>query len=250
SVALPSFGYALERGPLTWAGLAPAPQYDACRLGKKQSPIVVYTRSAKRVEPKNFKMNITQYINSGGVKLENLGTTLEVHAGREHGSLIGVIAIEGEPYGPYRLENMHFHTPSEHRINDEYYPLEMHLVFKSGNRFAVIGVLFQLVSGSPPNNEFMHNLFLSVRNITRPGTSTITGTLDFRGLSNAIKTGPLYTYNGSLTTPPCTENVKWLVLGGTRPLHVDTYNKVKSVMKFNARYSQNAPGKINLLERA
>lgn len=115
---------------------------------------------------------------------------------------------------------------------------------------AVIGVLFQLQSGRPPAGGLLRNVFLNLRNATRAGTHAPTGALDMRPLVRAIAAGPLYAYGGSLTTPPCTEGVRWLVLARPRPLAVDTYNAVKRVMKFNARYSQNAPGGINLLEKA
>lgn len=114
----------------------------------------------------------------------------------------------------------------------------------------MIGVLFQLTNGRPPTTDLLHNVFLNLRNATRAGTSAPTGALSMSALAAAIRAGPLYAYDGSLTTPPCTEGVQWLVLGRARPLHVDTYNAVKRVLKFNARYSQNAPGKMNLLEKA
>jgi carbonic anhydrase len=55
-------------------------------------------------------------------------------------------------------------------------------------------------------------------------------------------------YSGSLTTPPCDEDIAWNV--GCRPLtvSVETYRRVKDVLKFNARFAQNIPGEINLLE--
>jgi len=55
-------------------------------------------------------------------------------------------------------------------------------------------------------------------------------------------------YSGSLTTPPCTEDVSWTVSCAPLTVDVDTFNAFKKNMKFNARYTQNTPGEINLLE--
>lgn len=54
-------------------------------------------------------------------------------------------------------------------------------------------------------------------------------------------------YQGSLTTPPCSEGVTWLVSEKTLPVNVATYKAFKSIIKFNARYAQNAPGEENLI---
>lgn len=126
----PSFGYSLERGPVTWAGIPPARDWTTCRIGQHQSPVVIYTRSAQRVPPNALNISLSDVV-AGGAKLENLGTTLEVPAERK---------TKGKPRGllvyrkGYVLQQFHFHTPSEHRINDEHYPLEMHLVFSNAVR--------------------------------------------------------------------------------------------------------------------
>lgn len=79
---------------------------------------------------------------------------------------------------------------------------------------------------------------------------TETEALDFAPLVAAINAQPLSTYTGSLTTPPCAEGLQFFVTTQQLPLNVATYNKIKSVVGFNARYTQAAPGQENLLSVA
>ncbi|KAJ7919425.1 carbonate dehydratase [Mycena leptocephala] len=214
-VNVSTFGYSGILGPLAWAGLSPA--NCACARGSYNPPSV------------------------DAAEFENLGSTLEVPLSK------GNITFNGVPFD---VKQFHFHTPSEHRINDEYYPMEMHIVSQSKNgSITVIAVLFQL---DPNGNttQLISSVVLNLADVVDPGSVTTTGPLDFGPIADAVASLPLYQYAGSLTTPPCTEGVTFLVLARPLPLDVDTYNNIKAVLKFNARYSQNTPGKANLIQVA
>jgi carbonic anhydrase len=86
--------------------------------------------------------------------------------------------------------------------------------------------------------------------ITEPGAYTTTDSLDFSGVIDHFYKHGIYTYSGSLTTPPCSEEVLWLISTEPLPINVQQYLAVKKVLKFNARYTQNALGQSNLLEVA
>ncbi|KAJ7618423.1 alpha carbonic anhydrase [Roridomyces roridus] len=212
-VPISKFGYTGLQGPLNWAGLDAA--NIACRTGKTQSPIsiddsIAYAKSAPKVEIMNVKET----------EFENLGTTLEV---------------------------FHLHTPSEHRIRDEYFPLEMHMVHEAEDKsIAVLAIPFQLTEDGS-TTELLTKATENIEDVREPGTATKTGELDFTELIMAIEKGPLFQYTGSLTTPPCAEGLTFLVLEKPLALNVQTYNTLKSVIRFNSRYTQNHLGQDNLL---
>ncbi|KAF7338965.1 Carbonic anhydrase [Mycena venus] len=229
-VEVGKFGYTGLQGPLNWAGLDPA--NSACRSSKVQSPIVIdesvpKAKSAPKVEISNVEE----------AEFENLGTTLEV-------VVKGKTTFEGTEF---ELQQFHLHTPSEHRINDEYFPLEMHMVHQAADEsIAVIAIPFQL-NEDGETTELLTSVIENLSKVAEPGTSTTTGPLDFGPLIEAIETRPLFQYSGSLTTPPCKEGLTFLVMEEPLALDVKTYNALKKVIKFNARYSQNKLGEDNLL---
>lgn len=248
-VEVSKFGYTGLQGPLNWAALDSA--NSACRTSKVQSPIVIDDSVPKaKSAPKVVVENVEE------AELENLGTTLEV-------VVSGSTSFGGTNF---ELKQFHIHTPSEHRIKDEYFPLEIHMVHQAAGTFhpfmlrrvadlefayadesiAVIAIPFQLTEDGS-TTELLTSVIENLSKVTEPGTSTTTGPLDFGPLIEAIETRPLFQYSGSLTTPPCKEGLTFLVMEEPLALNVKTYNALKAVIKFNARYSQNKLGDVNLL---
>lgn len=93
-------------------------------------------------------------------------------------------------------------------------------------------------------------IFENIDDVSSPGSVGETGRLDFKRLEKHVSKSPVYQYSGSLTTPPCSEGIAWNVLSKPVFIDVKTFLKVKKVIKFNARYTQNIPGQINLLDNA
>ncbi|KAF9891851.1 Carbonic anhydrase IX [Aspergillus nanangensis] len=228
------YNYNELTGPLNWYSLDPK-NNAACAHSKFQSPINIDTHHISHVPAGALSIDIPD---TNGTLFKNKGTTLEVDL----------------PYGTltagnssYTLAQFHFHTPSEHRVNSQYFPLEVHFVFQTpAGSTAVVGFLFELSESNECFSPFQ-SLFRHVPQIAQPGSSTTTGPLDFDALANFLESHAVYQYLGSLTTPPCTEGVKWFVSEGYLPLDVRSYNLLKKVIKFNARYTQNHPGGENLL---
>jgi carbonic anhydrase len=114
----------------------------------------------------------------------------------------------------YMLAQFHYHAPSEHVVDGQSFAAELHLVHTNGNRLAVIGVLLQEGEGdetNPAYQPFIANLPAKKIDPTPTGDE-----IDAVALLPNLQT--TYRYSGSLTTPPCTEGVTWLVM--TEPVHL------------------------------
>ncbi|KAF3481250.1 periplasmic alpha-carbonic anhydrase [Arthroderma uncinatum] len=236
-VPVSTFNYTGEGGPLGWVGLNPAANKE-CGHGLTQSPIVINSKTV----PRAAKGSVTMTIPSVDMAdFENLGSTVEVVVG-------GKLNAEGKDY---ELKQFHFHTPSEHRVDEEYFPMEIHFVFQSPSTKSIAVVAF-LVELSPYGrcNNLLKQVFANLHQITTPGTITKTKRLDFPSVVNHLHQYGIYTYTGSLTTPPCSSKVSWYISATPILIDVVTFNAVKKVVKYNARYTQNILGEENLMEIA
>jgi carbonic anhydrase len=119
-----SFNYTALGGPLNWFGLNS--NNSACSEGKFQSPINIETNTISYATAGSVKMEVPSVQSA---KFENLGSGMEVVMPN------GTLVINGTSYP---LAQFHFHTPSEHRVNDEYFPMECHFVFETKSTYLPI----------------------------------------------------------------------------------------------------------------
>lgn len=183
-------------GPSHWSTACTGA--DACNNGKKQSPIDIVQDSS--FEPQAAALNAT-YVEVDNLAFKNMGHTLQIFNNNTDAGLSG-----GPLTGFYKLVQMHFHAPSEHRWNGATYPFELHLVHSNaaGDKLAVLGFFFEH-SASP--NHFLSQLQDHVAEIPEEGNvTTVNAHLEI--LLRSV--GSYYHYEGSLTTPPCSEIVDWL----------------------------------------
>ncbi len=188
----PEFGYSGPEGPSHWASLDAA--YEACSAGIRQSPIGL---EGGEVEP---APTIRFDYRPAALAVENNGHS--VQADYPAGSSIEIAGVE------YALTQFHFHAPSEHHLGDRSFALEFHFVHEAEN--GEIVVLGALVTEGRENRGFSE----LVRTIPdQQGESLVV-----EGAVNPLKllpenaaSAPRWSYEGSLTTPPCTEGVRWEV---------------------------------------
>jgi len=208
-----SWSYKGDTGPTHWGTLKP--DYQECKLGKHQSPIDV--RGARWAALPAIEFSYQ----AGPLKIIDNGHTVQVNV--PAGSFI---TVGGKRY---ELLQFHFHHPSENRLNGRAFPLELHLVHKDAEgKLAVVGVLLADGKANPVIAELWKYIPKEKDKESAPDGVTV----DPNGLVPANHA--YFAFAGSLTTPPCSEEVTWFLL--RTPGSVDK-TEVKS---FAAAYPNNA----------
>lgn len=186
--------YAGKEGPERWAELDP--HWSACGAGKSQSPVDI--APARLLKADWVSEMRFAYKDSKKLEVVNNGHTVQVNT--ERGNWLGYNKVW------YELKQFHFHAPSEHTLTGINTAMEMHLVHAAdANRLAVIGIMLQLGADNPFLDRFWDALPAEAN-----GKAQWSGELDI--LDSLPEDRSFYTYQGSLTTPPCSETVNWLVM--------------------------------------
>lgn len=192
----PSWGYEGETGPSAWGGLDPA--WSLCATGRNQSPVDITHAVEAELAPLELYPEFTVRM------LINNGETEQAVSDQEN-----ILNLDG---AAFPLVQMHFHAPSENRIEGRQFPLEAHLVHaNAAGELAVVAVLFE--AGAANQGLIDLGNQADGRSVwpERPGMqSKIDVTFPTADLLPANR--DYYRFNGSLTTPPCTEGVRWLLL--------------------------------------
>jgi carbonic anhydrase len=128
----------------------------------------------------------------------------------------------------YRLRQFHFHDPSEHEIEGESYPMELHLVHQDpGGHILVVSVFLKLGAA----NSWIAGIWDWM-----PKTTTGVSTPLFMNVAEILPVNTHhYAYKGSLTTPPCTEGVQWILLEEPVQISADQRKKFADIIGENAR---------------
>ncbi|MDP2793667.1 MAG: carbonic anhydrase family protein [Sulfurisoma sp.] len=185
------WSYEGEGAPGNWSKLDP--KNAACGAGRRQSPIDIREGVIKvDLEPIKFDYKWTQF------RVVDNGHTIQVNVGE--GSTITVMGRG------YQLVQFHFHRPSEEKVRGKAFDMVAHLVHKDDEgRLAVVAVLMEKGAAEHPLIQTLwNNMPLEAGQELAPATA-----IDLNRILPEAR--DYYTYMGSLTTPPCTEDVLWMV---------------------------------------
>lgn len=187
------WAYSGELGPSHWGDLSP--EFARCKTGKNQSPINISNDIIEvDLPPVNFKYNMLTPEN-----IINTGHSIQVNMWSG-----GEITVDNKVF---ELKQFHFHTPSENTIGGRHAPLEAHFVHVSkAGEIAVVAMLFE-------PGEADRTLATLVKSMPmEAGEKNKLDATSLKNMDSEFETPNYFRFNGSLTTPPCTEGVRWIVM--------------------------------------
>jgi len=229
-------------GPNNWGNLDPS--YRMCSAGRNQSPISLSSTNkvlSSRMVPSYH------WISMDDIPFSHNGHAIEADLARFKNY---VSLKQGSTKQRYRLAQFHVHTPSEHLERNAPYDFEVHFVAKPEGQVAygfpqaiVSAVWFSTQQAKQSNygqeTMFIHNLIRNLPFRNGPPVSIQHLSLD-RLLKRANDFVNAYSYDGSLTTPPCTEGVKWFIARNKIWISQQAANALRNSIGFNnARHAQN-----------
>lgn len=215
------WGYSGPTGPDHWAEMSKT--YAICATGQQESPIDLRDAVSAKLDPLALSWRSMPI----GAKKNGHAIEAEAAAGNS-------IRLGGRDYA---LAQFHIHHPSEHLIAGRRFPLEIHFVHKGeGGEIVVVGVLVR----EGTENATLARVLASIDKM--PG-----GTIDPARLLPAARS--FYRYEGSLTTPPCSEVVHWIVLDTPITASRSQVQAVEAIYPFNARPLQRLDRRFLLRSR-
>jgi carbonic anhydrase len=220
--AAPHWSYAGKDGPEHWAELDKA--FGTCQVGQRQSPIDIRASTTVASAPIQFAYR------PAPMHIVNNGHTIQLNYAP--GSFITV----GNQR--YQLVQFHFHHPSEERINGKSFEMVAHLVHASAEgKLAVVAVLLDTAAEDPATANIWGHL------PAHEGPEEQLDNLQIDATSLLPKDRGYFTFMGSLTTPPCSEDVTWFVLKATKHISSRQAAAFASIYPNNARPIQPLNGR-------
>jgi len=216
------WSYDGEGGPARWGKIDPA--NAKCDTGERQSPIDIHDGIRVDLEPVTFDYKPVRF------NVIDNGHTIQVNLGE--GNSITILGRR------YELTQFHFHKPSEEHVNGSAFDMVVHLVHKDmDGKLVVIAVLIRQGKANNLVQTIWNNMPLEKNDTVQPP-----GTIDMNQILPTNR--QYYTYMGSLTTPPCTEGVLWIVFKEPVELSADQISIFSRMYPMNARPIQSGAGRL------
>ncbi|KAJ7947837.1 Alpha carbonic anhydrase [Quillaja saponaria] len=189
-----------EKGPARWGDLHR--EWSMCKNGQMQSPIDLLN---ERVEIVSHLGRLNRSYHSSNATIKNRGHDIML----KWIDGAGYIVVNGTQYV---LKQLHWHSPSEHTINGRRFNLELHMVHESPTgQTAVVAIMYKI--GRPDSFlSMITNHLAAITDITEK--EIVLGIIDPKQIN--IGSRKYYRYIGSLTIPPCTQNVVWTIVRKVR----------------------------------
>lgn len=216
----PHWGYKGEAGPAHWSELSP--DNAACAAGKQQSPVDIDNAGSADLPALEISWP------KGTYTVVNNGHTIQANAPAG-----GTLTIAGKVYD---LVQFHFHTPSEHTTAGKPASMEVHFVHREhgGQKLSVVGVLIEDKGASRTLHDIMS---------AAPPEENKTAELTLDPATLLPASHAYWSYEGSLTTPPCSEIVHWIVLKAPLEAGKDDIAAFRKLFPMNARPVQPLDGR-------
>jgi carbonic anhydrase len=219
----PHWAYEGEEGPRFWGRLDPI--YSVCDKGRNQSPIDIENTVPTSLPElrADFSPAKLQIVHHEHIADEiNDGHTIQINYTEGDTLTIG--------HTSYELIQFHFHSPSEHTVHGKHYPMEMHFVHKSpSGALAVVGVFIEQGAHNKAFDPIWENL---------PKQKGVESHFEHVhvDVDNLLpQSQQSYRYDGSLTTPPCSEVVRWIVMKSPIQLSKEQIRTFNAIIHGNNR---------------
>jgi carbonic anhydrase len=215
------WSYQGDGGPAAWARLRP--EFNLCGTGQRQSPVDIRGGLAVDLEPVKFAYADSRFgvIDNGHTVQANIAAGSHIEVGGQR----------------FELLQMHFHRPSEERIDGRQFEMSAHLVHRDAQgKLAVVALLIERGPAHPVVQTVWNNLPLEQHQEVPARVPLSLQAL----LPNDAR---YFTYMGSLTTPPCSEDVRWIVMRQPVTMSPEQIELFARIYPMNARPLQQLAGR-------
>lgn len=231
------WGYKGNISPESWSFLNP--NFKICATGKLQSPVNIRRNRTKETQA-DLQLH---YVQGKATLITPAITTLTIGTQKiavKNSNGLQITFPDAQQNMRYvtvafHLIEMHFHSPSEHQLNGRDFPIEIHFVHQDDD--GDVAILAVLANGGQPNNELQK----VIQQLPLPKKPVV---INFDPLQMLPAQKDFFAYPGSLTTPPCTEGLSWIVFANPITISPQQIVLLRRMVGVNARTVQPLNGRV------